>query len=75
MLIAKKSYKVIQKLKKKAYKKKFYYYNLEKSIANETPIPIISKDFTFTLKNQNLLNSKEEDSVNKNKVKVKEFAE
>ena len=40
VLITKKSYKVIQKLKKKAYKKKYYYYNLRKSITSETLMPI-----------------------------------
>lgn len=64
----------MQKLKKKAYKEKFYYYNLKKNIANGTLIPVISKDFTFTLRNQNLLDNKEKDNVNKNKIKAKEFA-
>ena len=58
VLITKKSYKVIQKLKKKAYKKKSYYYNLRKSITSETLMPIISKNFAFTLINQDLSNSK-----------------
>lgn len=50
VLIAKESYKVMQELKKKTYKKKFYYYNLEKSIANGMLMLVISKDFTFTLR-------------------------
>tara|TARA_R110002033_G_scaffold163051_1_gene199993 strand:+ start:139 stop:381 length:243 start_codon:yes stop_codon:yes gene_type:complete len=74
MLIAKESYKIIQELKKKIYKKKFYYYNLKKSIASKTLMLIISEDFAFTLMNQNLLNSKEDNNVNKNKVKAKKFA-
>ena len=73
MIIIKKSYKIMQKLEKKVYKEKFYYYNLEKSIASETLMLVISKDFTLTLRDQNLSNSKEKDSVNEDKVKAKEF--
>jgi len=64
----------MQELEKKTYKKKSYYYNLKKSIASETLMFVILEDFTLTLRDQNLLDSKGEDSVNKNKVKVKEFA-
>ena len=74
MVIAKESHKMMQKLKKKAYKKKSYYYNLKKSIASKTPIPVIPKNFAFILKNQNLSDSEEKDNVNKNKIKAKEFA-
>ena len=38
----------MQKLKKKTYKKKSYYYNLKKSIASETFMLVISEDFAFT---------------------------
>ena len=64
----------MQKLKKKAYEKKSYYYNLKKSIASETPIPIIPENFALTLRDQNLSDSKEKDNVNKDKIKAREFA-
>ena len=74
MVVAKESHKVMQKLEKKTYKKKFYYYNLKKSIASKTLMPIIPKDFTPTPRNQDLLNNKGKDNVNKDKVKAREFA-
>ena len=73
-MVVKESHKIMQELEKKAYKEKSYYYNLEKSITSGTPMLVISEDFTPTLRDQDLLNNKEKDSVNKDKVEAKEFA-
>lgn len=62
-------------MEKKAYKEKSYYYNLEKSIANGTLIPVISEDFAFTPRDQDLLDNKGKDNINEDKVEVREFAE
>ena len=74
VIIIKEFHKVVQKLEKKAYKKKSYYYNLKKSIAGETPMLVISEDFALMPRDQDLSDSEEKDSVNEDKVKAREFA-
>ncbi len=51
----------MRELEMAAYRKKSYYYNLEKSISEGTPMPTIPKDFGLVAISKDLTNSKEDD--------------